>query len=86
MSIAFNETINAEKIQGITKIIYSFFEDEILTEYFIKTLALSLFTTKFEKLHTLTGDGRNGKSLIMTYLSSILKDYATIAESDFFDF
>ncbi len=43
---------------------------------------MSFLTTKHEKLNILTGNGRNGKSLIMNYLTSILGDYATVAESD----
>jgi len=83
MNIDFSDNISTDKINEINNIIYSLFEDNLLTEYFIKTIALSLFTTKFEKLNILTGNGRNGKSLIMNYLSHILKDYATTAESDF---
>ena len=83
MSIPHTDEVSNEKVAEIQQIIYSLFEDDTMTDYFIKTLALSLFTTKFEKLHILTGNGRNGKSLIMNYLSSILKGYATTAESDF---
>ena len=83
MSIDYNETIKHDKIEDIIKSKYSLFEEISLTEYFIKALAVSLFTTKFEKLQILTGNGRNGKSLIMGFLSNSLKDYATTAEADF---
>lgn len=83
MNINYTENISSEKTTEIKNIVYSLFENDILTTYFLKTLALSLFTTKFEKLNILTGNGRNGKSLIMNYLSHILKNYATTAESDF---
>ena len=45
-------------------------------------MGISLFTNKHEQLNILTGSGRNGKSLIVNWLSSILGDYATIAETD----
>ena len=71
MSKDSNESIRYDNIEEISKIIYSLFEDNIMTEYSIKTLALSLFTTKFEPLHRLTGNGHNGKILIMGLLSNI---------------
>ena len=67
MSIEYNETTNTDKIEEINKSIYSLFEDDSLAAEFIKTIAVSSFTTKFEKLHTITGNGRNGKSLIMGF-------------------
>ena len=54
----------------------------MITDYLLTVLGVSLSTTKHEKLNILTGNGRNGKSLIMHYLDSVLGDYATVAESD----
>ena len=82
MTIPFCEQANENATKAIYNIVSSFFEDPIITEYFLTVLGVSLFTTKHEKLHILTGNGRNGKSLIMNYLNSILGDYATVAESD----
>ena len=61
---------------------FSFFDDNEQTQYLWEVLGVSLFTNKHEQLNILTGSGRNGKSLIMNWLSSILNDYATIAEPD----
>lgn len=83
MSIPYIEIINGGKIVEMHSIINTIFEDEIVSNYFLKVLGLALFTNKFEKLNILTGVGRNGKSLIMNFLGSILKDYSTTAESDF---
>lgn len=83
MSIPYIENLDNEKIEEMNNIINSIFEDSEISNYFLKVLGLSLFTTKFEKLNILTGNGRNGKSLLMNFLGSILKDYSTTAESDF---
>jgi putative DNA primase/helicase len=82
MSIPFSEQLDAKATNAIYNIVSSFFEDPVITDYFLTVLGISLFTTKHEKLNILTGNGRNGKSLIMNYLNSILGDYATVAESD----
>ena len=82
MSIPFNEQVDEEATEAIYNIVSSFFEDPLITNYFLTVLGVSLFTTKHEKLNILTGNGRNGKSLIMNYLNNILGDYATVAESD----
>jgi len=83
MSIPYAETVPEDKLTEMSELINSIFEDEVVSEYFLRVWGLSLFTTKFEKLNILTGVGRNGKSLIMNFLGSILRDYATTAESDF---
>ena len=82
MAIPFAEQLDAKATNAIYNIVSSFFEDPVITDYFLTVLGISLFTTKHEKLNILTGNGRNGKSLIMNYLNSILGDYATVAESD----
>ena len=41
MSIDNNEDIDDNKVEEIIKIVYSLFEDETLTYFFIKTVALS---------------------------------------------
>jgi phage/plasmid-associated DNA primase len=82
MSIPFNDNIPDSKADDVYRIVNSLFENRTLTEYFMTLLGVSLFTNKHEKLNILTGSGRNGKSLIMNWLSSILNDYATVAETD----
>ncbi len=71
MSILFCEQLDATATNAIYISISSFFEDPVITDYFLTVLGVSLFTTKYEKLNILTGKGRNGKSLIMNYLDSI---------------
>jgi putative DNA primase/helicase len=82
MSILFYEQFDARATSAIYNIASSFFEDHVITDYFLTVLGVSLFTTKHEKLTILIGNGRNGKSLIMNYLNSILGDYATVAKCD----
>ena len=82
MRISYSNSTPDNKTEEIYKIVYSFFEDKEKTEYLLKVLGISIFTNKHEQLNRLTGSGRNGKSLIVNWLSSILGDYATTAEPD----
>ncbi len=70
MSIPSAEQLDAKATNAIYNIVSSFFEDPVITDYFLTVLGVSLSTTKHEKLNILTGNGRNGKSLIMNYLTA----------------
>jgi phage/plasmid-associated DNA primase len=78
MSIPFSEQLDVKATKAIYTIVFSFFEDPLITDYLLTVLGVNLFTTKDEKLNILTGNGRNGKSLIMNHLNNILDDYATL--------
>jgi putative DNA primase/helicase len=81
MSIPFTEHVSESKVEEVRMIVQSLFENEEQAFYFLNVLGLSLFTAKHEKTYILTRSGRNGKSMIMSFLSEILGDYAT-SETD----
>jgi len=66
----------------INKILNSIFEDDIIVNYWLTTVSLSLFTNKFESMYIHTGGGRNGKGVMGDILSKALGEYYQQANSD----
>ena len=75
--------VNEDKIEEIHELLDSVFGKKELTDYWLKTTALSLFTNKFESLYILTGTGGNGKGLLSNILNKILGDYIYTASNTF---
>jgi len=74
-----NDTIRTE----LKDLIKSIFEDDEIERYFFDTIGYSLFTNRFEKIHMWSGNGGNGKGLIMDLLNKSFGDYFYIPDSKF---
>lgn len=69
--------------QEIKNIIYSVFENELMSKYWLESVSMSLYTNKFENFYIHTGSGRNGKGLLFSLIESALGNYISTADSEF---
>jgi P4 family phage/plasmid primase-like protien len=81
-----NETKHATLIQEIHEYMRKLFPIPELCEYMWNHLASVLIgdTAKTQCLHYYTGEGQNGKSMLIKLLETILGDYATQLDASFF--
>ena len=83
MNINSPQNIIKDKLNSIKNLISSIFENEEISNYWLKIFGISLFTNKLESLYILTGKGGNGKSLLMDFLRDCLGDYYLQTENTF---
>ena len=77
------EEKNIEIRKELNNILLDIFDNEEIKNYFLDTVAFSLFTNEFEKFYLWSGTGGNGKGMLMNLISSALNTYFLIPSSDF---
>lgn len=62
--------------EAIRKMLHSIWENEAMTDYFMKIIASCLSGTRnFEEFYILTGAGRNGKGMIVELIQRVFGNY-----------
>ena len=75
--------VNPESEKQLKKILDDIFPDKAQQDYFVKCLALSFFTNRFEMLYILAGSGGNGKGILTSYILKAGGDYIFTTEQTF---
>lgn len=87
--VTFTTKYDAPKIskpeirKELNELLLSVFNTEEMRKYWMQTVAMAMFTTKYESVYIHTGSGGNGKGLLFNLLSHCLGDYYKQANNEF---
>ena len=74
-----NQTIRKE----IKDLIYSVFENEQMTKYWLESVSMAIYSNKFESFYIHTGTGRNGKGVLFGLVEKAIGKYTSTADASF---
>lgn len=77
-------TISKPEIkEELNKLLLEVFNNYEIVKYWLQTISMSIFTTKYESVYIHTGSGGNSKGLLFSLISYVMGDYYKQTDNEF---